>query len=246
MKRVLHLLTRGRLRKSENVVHVDRVHIMPGWDQRFQITIGEYPCMPCSTSQAFNFNTVLFQQDRTYGRTWIKIGCKIRYGVGRCLKRRHSLMLYISLGYDDARGWPSWLCSLPHKYLHSLQGRSTLMAYSCSIRDTRMTLIRRWARACEIFVDCTQAKYELACLFVHSPTHALTYSFTAHLPSHATAHSLTKQPLAGTVASAKMLTDDKRLRYLGGVHASDHYPVMIEYLWQTEQVKDDLWMLASN
>ena len=37
-----------------------------------------------------------------------------------------------------------------------------------------------------------------------------------------------------------LLTDDKRLRYLGGVHASDHYPVMTEYVWQADGVTHEL------
>ena len=42
--------------------------------------------------------------------------------------------------------------------------------------------------------------------------------------------------MIGNVSLAKMLTDDKRIFYLGGVHASDHYPVVIEYRWETSSL----------
>ena len=42
-----------------------------------------------------------------------------------------------------------------------------------------------------------------------------------------------------------MLADDKR-RYLEETASDHYYPVMIQYLWQIEQVNDGLWMLPRN
>jgi len=41
------------------------------------------------------------------------------------------------------------------------------------------------------------------------------------------------------IVQAKMITDDKRIHYLGGPHASDHYPVFAHATWVTQDAVAD-------
>jgi len=55
----------------------------------------------------------------------------------------------------------------------------------------------------------------------------------AILVAHEPAHEM-------VVWKAKMLTDDKRIKYLGGPHASDHYPILCKFEWYERERSAEL------